>query len=265
MAKISPVTPFSNTLGDFSVYKMKGVEKLVIRVKHGPSKDELANSPRYAKFRLHQSEFSGAGKAATHISNAIFAIRHLADTGAIGKLTKICQIIQKTDPTNHLGKRSILFSVKGGILKGFNLNKNNPFDTVVNNPLSYSFSRAQSLVNVELPSLHPDINLQNPWKLPLFRFILCLGVIPDMVNIGDGYAPVNPLLKLNPVQFQTPWFSSKSIFDGMSLELRLKDGVVLDNTGTVVLSVAIEFGYGLTDSIGEAVKDAGCGKILGLG
>ena len=52
MAKVSPVIPFSNTLGDFSVYKMKDVEKLVIRAKHGPAKEELAIFRQYEKFWL---------------------------------------------------------------------------------------------------------------------------------------------------------------------------------------------------------------------
>ena len=61
MAKVSPVIPFSNTLGDFSVYKMKDVDKLVIRAKHGPTKEELATLPQYEKFRLYQSEFRERG------------------------------------------------------------------------------------------------------------------------------------------------------------------------------------------------------------
>ena len=66
MAKVSPVISFSNTPGDFSVYKMKEVEKLVIRAKHDPTKEELATLPQYEKFRLYQSEFRGAGKAASN-------------------------------------------------------------------------------------------------------------------------------------------------------------------------------------------------------
>ena len=265
MAKVSPVIPFSNTLGDFSVYKMKDVEKLVIRAKHGPTKEELATLPQYEKFRLYQSEFRGAGKAASFISQAIFAIKHLADTGYVGKLTKICKIIQSEDPDHHLGERSILFSSYGSILTGFNLRKKNPFDTVVNHQPSFSISRSALSATIELPKLHPGINLQNPWQLPLFRFILCLGIIPDMNLKAAKYCPVKPTMKLNPVKVVTPWYSTKSVFEAMTQVITLKDGIVLDASGTLVLSAGIEFGYGLTDSVGEAVKDAGCGKVLGVG
>ena len=51
----------------------------------------------------------------------------------------------------------------------------------------------------------------------------------------------------------------------MTQGITLKDGIVLDASGTLVLSAGIEFGYGLTDSAREAVKDAGCGNVLGVG
>ena len=41
MAKISPTFPFNNSFGDYSVYKMHGVDRLVIRAKHGPNKEAL--------------------------------------------------------------------------------------------------------------------------------------------------------------------------------------------------------------------------------
>ena len=265
MAKVSPVVPFSNTLGDFSVYKMKDVDKLIIRAKHGPTKEELATSPQYERFRLYQSEFRGVGKAASHISQAIFGIRHLADTGYVGKLTKMCKIIQSEDPDHHLGERSILFSSFGSILTGFNLRKKIPFDTVVNHQPSFSISRSELSATISLPKLHPGINLQNPWELPLFRFIICLGIIPDM-NLKSGkYIQVNPKMLLNPVKVVTRWHSTKSVFEGITKVITLNDGIVLDASGTLILSVGIEFGYGLTDSIAEAVKDAGSGRILGVG
>ena len=50
MAKVSPVIPFSNTPGNFSVYKMKDVEKLVIRAKHGPTRKNWQYSGNMKSF-----------------------------------------------------------------------------------------------------------------------------------------------------------------------------------------------------------------------
>src|SRR5450755_1205324 len=105
MAKISNTLPFSNSLGDFSAYKMQGVDKLVIRAKHGPTKEQIETSPQYAKLRLYQSEFKGAGKASAIIYQATFGIKHLADHSYGGTLTKICKIIQTQDTLHPLGER----------------------------------------------------------------------------------------------------------------------------------------------------------------
>jgi hypothetical protein len=131
MAKISPTIPFSNTLGDSSVYKMEGLDKLVIRAKHGPSKEQIETEPRYAKFRLSQFELKGAGKATSQICLAIFAVTHLKDHNYSGSLTKICRLMQAEDASRPLGERPILFSTNGRILSGFNLNKKIIFDSVL--------------------------------------------------------------------------------------------------------------------------------------
>ena len=55
MAKVSPVIPFSNTPGDFPVYKMKDVDKLVIRAKHGPTKEEQTLKRFFNRFELRSA------------------------------------------------------------------------------------------------------------------------------------------------------------------------------------------------------------------
>ena len=88
MAKISPTIPFSNTLGDYSVYKMQGFEKLIVRRRHGPSKEQLKKEKRYEKFRFWQNEFAGASKGSQQIQRAISSIKHLKDFSFGGYLQK---------------------------------------------------------------------------------------------------------------------------------------------------------------------------------
>ena len=45
MAKVSMNMPLTNTMGDFSIYKMAGVDKFIIRGKGGPTKEQIANDP----------------------------------------------------------------------------------------------------------------------------------------------------------------------------------------------------------------------------
>ena len=265
MAKISPIPPISNTLGDYSVYKMQGVDKLVIRLKHGPNKEQLKTGKNYEKFRLRQSEFGCASKVSTKIQQALFGIKHLKDFTFGGMLVKICILMQKEETGHPLGTRPVLLSQRGSILNGFNLNKKNPFDVVVKSPVTYTFDRSEAMAKVVLPKLHPGVNFANPGQWPLFRFIIGLGGIQDMVYNGSDYVTSEVAKNLNSRQVQTGWHSSDSIFKSMPLEVKLNDNAILDEGTTLLLSIGIEFGRMISDGIIEGVKRGGCGKILGLG
>ena len=52
--------PFGRNPGSYSVYKMRGVERLIIRAKAGPSKKQIATAPQFAFMRQNMSEFGGA-------------------------------------------------------------------------------------------------------------------------------------------------------------------------------------------------------------
>ena len=51
MAKVSMDMPLTNTMGDFSIYKMEGVDKFIIRGKGGPTKEQIANDPQFERLR----------------------------------------------------------------------------------------------------------------------------------------------------------------------------------------------------------------------
>ena len=265
MSKVTLPPPVSNSLGDFSVYQQRGVPGLIIRAKGGPSKEMMKNAPQFHRLRLWQSEFRGGGKAASLIMNACKGIKRLSDYPFIGQLTKISLIIQNMDEVSPPGQRSILFSEHGKLLNGLNLNREHAFDTVVTSAPSYSFSRNQKKVSVSIPDLYPGINLLNPWNQPVFRFIISLGVIPDMVCKILKYVPANQQIKYNSVQFQSIWFPSTAVFTGFTTEVALENTQVVDDTCTMVLGMGIEFGKQLTNALVNPVKHAGCAKILSVG
>ena len=265
MAKISPVIPFPKSFGNISVYKMYGVEKLVAREKHGPTKEQIETLPCYAKLRLCQQEFAGCGKGASLLSLATFAVKPLSDPSYIGKLVKICKIIQGQDTVNPLGKRSIIFSDSGSIFDGFNINSLIPFENVIQLPITYNLVRNSAQATIILPKLHPEINMSNPGEYPLFRFIICLGIVQDLTYDGKAYAPVNPSMEQNAIQEQTDWFSTRVIFQGLKKDIALRNTVALDSNSNMVLSLGIQFGRPVSNSVVEPVKRAGSGKILAIG
>ena len=264
MAKASLNFPISSKLGNYSVYTMKGVDKVILRSKGGPSSEQIKSAPSFAFMRQNMSEFGGCGKASARIMDVCYGIKHLADYNFSGTITKVCKIIMKND-SSITGKRSILFSKYGKLLEGFNLNKVNTFDSVIRQSPTVTFSRTDLKATLEFLDYYPDLNFITPWKFPIYRFIIVFGIIPDMVFNGKGYAPANPLMTFNPMQQRTDWINTGVKNDKFDHEIRLEDGTLLDASGSLVVSVGIEFGRVITNSIIEPVKYAGCGKILGVG
>ena len=264
MAKATLNLPLNLSFGDYSIYPVVGLDKLVVRAKHGPSKKEIEEGAQYAPLRRSQSEFNGIGKAASLVINSMYAVKHLKDRNFSGTISKVIKIIQGRDDLSPKGKRSILFSKYGDTLKGFNCNRSNPFDTIVQTTLEYTLSRDECKSAITIPALIPGINFFNPWNLPVCRFITGLGIIPDMVFSENGYVQLNPLMKLYVEQNRTGWISSKASYPGTVLEVQLTNGSALDASGSLVLSVGIEFGTVVTDGLIQPVKYMGSGKVLAL-
>ena len=264
MAKISLTSLLSNTLGDFSVYTQRGVEGAIIRAKGGPSAKQIKTEPKFESLRLHQSEFAGVGKLNGYLLKACKGVKKLADFNFSGQFSRMSKLIQNLDTLNAAGQRSIVFSKAGALYNGFNMNKTNPFSSVVILTPGWNFSRSEVKATVNFPELHPTITLKNPWNLPMFRFVLALGNIPDMIyNIG--YVPSNPLMKYANATVFTSWQSSNAILTAFSEVIQLSNLVNLDDSGTLLLSVGIEFGVTVADGVVVPVKHAGCAKILGVG
>ena len=264
MAKASLNFPISSALGNYSVYTMKGVDKVVLRSKGGPSSEQIKTAPEFAFMRRNMSEFGGCGKATRRVMDVCYGIKHLADHNFSGTITQVCRIIMKNDP-GITGARSILFSKYGKLLEGFNLNKVHSFDSVVRQSPTVSFARSQSKATIQFPDYCPEVNLITPWKFPIYRFIIVLGIIPDMIHNGKCYAPANPNMTFHPIQERTDWMNTGEQNNRFSHEIMLEDGTLLDDSGGLVVSVGIEFGKVITNSILQPVKFAGCGKILGVG
>ena len=117
MAKANINIPINGKLGDYSAYKMKGVDHLVVRSKGGPSEHQMKNAPEFVRVRENMSEFAGMGRAAGRILNACYGVKHLSDYSFTGDISKICKIIQKRDVLHLRGKRSILVSEYGKIFE----------------------------------------------------------------------------------------------------------------------------------------------------
>ena len=255
--------PISNNIGDYSVYKMRGSDKLIFRSKGGPTKEQIKTRDAFSRTRKLNSEFSAVTKCAGKIKRAIFGVKDLSDFNLNGGLTKILMYIKNLDTTSMVGQREIIISKYRSFLEAFSFNRGNPFDSIVTTPVSFTISRGQLKATVQFPELQPGINFNPPASFGFYRFIAVFGIVSDVKLIGKSLNPANPLVNYNPVQFRTDWLRPGLSF--LPEELILDNAIVIDDSCTMMLSVGIEFGVVYANGVVEAVKNMGSGKVLGLG
>jgi hypothetical protein len=261
MAFEDGVVNFTGKMGNMVAYRMAGTDKVVIRRKGGVSRERLKRGPEYELTRKNNSEWSGCITMASSIRRAIHPIRHLADYNFSGPLHALCKNIQLADKASDWGKRSVSLSAVPNKLEGFGLNKYNTFDSMVKSPLSFSVDKATGTAGVTIPELVPGLQLYNPRKQTLYRFVFGLGYVTD-ISFSEKNNRFEPVQGKTAFQSEkSAWMNWKSVFPGTSLHLSIDNWVNADNI-SLILSAGIEFGVPAGDNEGQYVKYSGAGKIL---
>lgn len=258
MAKLEEGAEFAGK----SIYKMKGSDKLIIRTKGGPKREEVLKSSRFERTRENAMEFTGVVAAVAAIRSPLFPVRHLADYNFTSTLNSICKKIQLLDTTGLRGQRCIFLSQQRYMLKNFWLNKKHPFPVIVAEPVICTLNRETKSAAIQLPMLVPGINLHLPWKQPLYRFVLSLGLVPDVVYENGGYNHIeNQYISC----LDTAWHVAADTFQAQSLELKLDTPNAIKDFHTLVLAIGIEMGAPGANGEVTEVKYAGSACILAVG
>jgi len=247
----------------FSVYRMKGSDKIVIRKKGGPTRKQALTSKRYVRSRENTAEFIGAGMAVRAIRFPLLHIKHLSDHNFTPTLTQICSEIKKEDKTGNRGQRSIFLSQHRHMLEGFMLHKKHPFQSIVLSAVNCTLNRETKSAVIKLPRLTPGINLQLPWKHPLYRFSMSLGLVPDTVYEDgqyNGHVEDRACIGLD-----TAWHMVTAPFKSQTVELKLDITHAIKDSQTLVFAIGIEMGMPGHDGKTEEVKRAGSACILAVG
>ena len=255
--------PGKGSFGNISMFTRKD-GKVVFRSKGGASADKINNDPEFAAQRKQMSRFGGCSTAAKMIRNAMPNIGHLAYSAFHGDLVNIASSLMALDASNPMdGKKSIIFSNGLALLQGFQMNKENNFDSVITTPIGCVIKREDSSATLQLPPLLPGKNFRPPWGYPYYRLRVNLGIIRDMFFDGVAYSPITPHLQEHSEKLDLPWTSVKDIFP--TTEIRLKfDDPVFDQHCHLMVAIGVEFGVHVAGEITH-VKHAGCGKILAVG
>jgi hypothetical protein len=264
MANLNKRIELTGSLDNYSVYKMKGSDKVIIRKKGGPTREQVLKSDRYIRTRENTTEFGiGVGKAVSAIRFPLLHVKHLSDYNFTPILTSICTRIQKEDKTGDRGQRSIFLSQHRYMLESFMLHKKHPFNSIVAAPVNCTLNRETKSAVIQLPWLTDGINLRLPWKQPFYRFCMSLGLVSDIVYEDGQYndhAEDRAYFGLD-----TAWHVVTTPFQPQTVELKLDTPHALKDSQTLVFAIGIEMGTPGLNGTTEEVKRAGSACILAVG
>jgi hypothetical protein len=258
---------FTGTLDQFSAYRMRGVDKIVVRRKGGPSAEKVKTSPSFKNTRHTMSEFGGCSRHGSYVRMAMLQIRHLSDYNFGSDINSILRRVQLRDGTGEWGRRSITLSEHTRMLEGFSTMRKAPsFDSIVRTPVYYTMDRANRSARIEIPELMRDINYFPQNNHAMFRLTVTLGIVPDVafdVPAKEYLPPAWYDRGYYSKSISTMWNPSLEGMESTILDVAM-DALPPDDRWTLMLSIGIE--YGAFREYGEikAVARVGAAKILAL-
>ena len=270
MARVKQLDQITGNIGKLSFYTRKGSDEIFMRTKGGASKEKIKNSPEFANIRRNNKEFGGCSKMSKAIRMAFFGLHHVADYNLAPALCALMKNIQRADTEGAWGERSILLSKYKQYLVGFNFNRITRFDSVLRIPLDYKIDRENTTAILTIPEFACSLGLQAYEKHRFFRISACLGVVTDLVfnELNKDYEPVHDTIGLGRRIESTAWYTTTNTVPEQTLEMKLDlthPEITFNDSDTLVLVVAVEFGA--YDGFGKpvAVKGGGAGKVIGVG
>lgn len=262
MAFLKSDFEFTGSIGNISAYKLPGVDGTVLRTKGGGDKKKILTKASCKLTRQNAAEYGGCGKIVGSIRRSMLPMVALADHNFVSNLNALAKIIQLQDTEGNRGERTIALSARKEYLRGFSLNKNTAFESIVRHPLEYQIDRGAGKAVVLLPELMQGVNLMTSRQYPVFRFLVNLGCVVDRTFGTHGYRTEEDM---ESCCFYTGWHHTQALFEAREVLVELKDPSVIGDTTTLILSVGIQMGVPVSDLVVNPAKHGGCAKIIGVG
>lgn len=251
-------------IGALSYYKRKDLEGIIVRTKGGPSKKMVKTSTSFALTRRYNMEFGGCSKMGAQIRRKLRPINVLADYNTTTTLNSLASIMLKSETTGVLGQRSIRLSKNRDMLKGFSFNQTNTLDSYFRGIYTCDIYRQSLTAKITISPIISSIHLKNCSQFPLFRWILQVGIVEDIifnVNLDTYNSPTESNSPLNFTQ-ATPWLRVNDNHDEINIEVSNLLNRELLSTESIIMALGLEFGKSLSDTVVVAVKRHGAGKIV---
>jgi hypothetical protein len=257
-----PVDFLLANAGQLSIYTMKGCDKVIIRRKGGASRERIKTDPVFENTRRVNAEFGGRATCSKWIRRMLYSLNFIADYNITGPLNALLKPIQELDSISDYGERSVALSANPHLLEGFNLNKRSSFDAIVHNPVRYTLSKRKLHASIDIPAILPGHNFVVPGNFAMYRFIVLLGIIPDLFYTPNGYRSKGNYDNEQAEDTFTEWFPTQTGSPGITLELQLPQKPA-NGAYSVILSIGVAFGVIRYGDI-EPIQYTGGAKILGV-
>jgi hypothetical protein len=268
MAIVKGFQKITGALQNATFYTIQGGDQVYVRMKGGPSKRMIKTSPKFEKVRRNNEEWKGCTRLASAIRGSFYPLKSLEDYPVIGALNAIAKQIQLTDTEGTHGQRGLYLSKNKDLIGGFNLSRKQVLESVLRVPITAVIHREEQTAQVTIPSINTGMYLYNFRNLPYFRIIMAFAAVLDM-GFSEEKNRYETLCSDEwgvYTHFESPWLSTTGVAPALNQPLKLpfveND---LPESVTLVLSVGVEFGKAGVDGNPEAVKYAGCGKVVQVG
>jgi len=269
MAISKNIFQIEGSIANVSMYRMHGTDKIVVRTKGGPTKEQIKTKPQFLKLRQNNSEWTGCTLMGSLIRSSFKGMNRLEDYSVTGALNAICKEVQKFDTENAQGKRAIRLSQHKSMISGFPFSQKQVLESVLRVPFETSLDRLTANAEVHIPEINADMYLYNFRKLPYYRIIANLSGVCDMMIPEEGKKYESPFRgycdRVNGI-FESAWMPTQGMQPAMNISLKypLKVNPIPEEV-TLLLCVGIEFGKPGPGNIVTGVKYAGTGKIVRVG
>ncbi|RPE08201.1 hypothetical protein EGT74_14145 [Chitinophaga lutea] len=255
-------TQFTGTVGDFTYYRLPGIDRIIVRRKGGVSKKRIKKAPEFERTRQNNVEFSGCAKLAAYIHDQLHPVARLADYNVFPPLTAIMKKIQLKCDTGNRGERNIRISRYRFLLEGFQLNRVHPFGGIIRQPLHASINREQGTATIEVPPLIPGMNLFSPWKASYYRLVFSFGPIQDFMHDPQWDYQRCPYPRSRETK-DTPWVHLTQPTDRQTITMQLPHAAAEDET--LMLAIGIQMGSPEPDGGIWGNAKQGAGMVLRVG
>ena len=251
-------------------YTRTDSDKVIMRTKGGPSKGRIAKGAEFEKLRSHQQEWSACVQFARGVKAAVGDLVRLSDFNLAPAWTGMGKKLIGLDKESPVGERALRLSHYPQALVNYEMNRNNPFQTVLRIIPAVKIDKEKLQAQVDFPAFNTSMNLYNYRQLPYFRLQVSFGCVADRVynasSLFYNYDPASDELDGLYAAYTGEWHSCNDLIAAENVNLQLAEWAqALDKKEvSVLLSVGIEFGTAGFGGEIEVVKRAGSAKIIAV-